>query len=111
LSEISHLAKADDDATHAKCTLYDIVVWDATGYARNTYIMCIEYDVPGVLRVPSNSRWYCRFVGSDHVVAGLDGSKGETTSGPSIKGENVRVCHSFRVVASRPCPLRFVKLV
>jgi hypothetical protein len=58
-SEIPHLAKADDDATHVKCILYDIAVWDATGYARDAYIVCVEYDVPGVVRVPSNSHWYC----------------------------------------------------
>ena len=83
-SEIPDLAQADNHATHAKRILYDIVVWDATGYARDTHIVCVEYDVPGVVRVPSNSRWYRRSFGSDRVVAWL---------------------------AIRPCPLRFVKVV
>ena len=99
--EIPHLAQADDDGTYAKCTLYHIVIWDSTGYARNANIMYFEYDVPCVLRVPSDSRWYCRLVDSDRI-AGLDDPKRETATCPSVKGKNVRVHDSLRVVASRP---------
>jgi len=49
--------------------------------------MYFEYDVPRVLRVPSDSCWYRRFVGSDRVV-GLDDLKRETTTCPPVKGEN-----------------------
>jgi hypothetical protein len=43
------------------------------------------------------------FVGSDRVVARVDDPKGETTTDLCIKGENVRVCYSFRVVGEIAC--------